>query len=128
MKRTFVTLSSIIVLAIAAFATTSQAQSNSEQLSKQQLASLTATAKTPAEHSRLAAYYSAQANADLAQSKEHAQMAEQFKKNSVTNSQKFAAGTVNHCEYLAQNLNQSAAQKLELSKEHAQMATEAGKK
>ena len=128
MKRTIVVLSSILVLAVATFATTSQAQSNSDKLSKQQLLSLTATAKTPAEHSRLAQYYSAQAQNDLAQSKEHEQMAEQFKNNSVTSSSKFAAGTVNHCEFLAQNLKQSAAQMQALSNEHAQMAIEAGKK
>ncbi len=128
MKRTIVILSSILVLALVAFASASQAQQNTEKLSKQQLATLISTAKTPAEHSRIAQYYGAEAQSDLAQSQEHAQMAEQFKENPVTNSSKSVTGTVNHCEYLAQHFQQSAVANQKLEQEHEQMAREAGQK
>jgi hypothetical protein len=128
MKRTIVILSSVLVLAVSVFATSSQAQSNSEKLSKQQLNTLIATAKTPAEHSRIAQYYGAEAQNLLAQSKEHAQMAEQFKNNPVTNSSKHVTGTVNHCEFLAQDLKESAAAMQNLALEHEQMAKVAGLK
>ena len=128
MNRTIVVLSSIFVFALAAFASTAQAQQNSADLSKQQLATLIASAKTPAEHTRIAQYYGAQAQADLALSQEHAQMADQFEKNSVTSSSKFTTGTVNHCAYLAASYKQSAAKMQKLEQEHEQMAKEAGRK
>jgi hypothetical protein len=127
MKRTIVVLSFALVLAVTAFAQTTQAQ-KSEKLGKQQLLSLIATAKTPAEHSRLAAYYSAEALDYLAQSKEHEQMAAQYKKNPAMNTSKSSSGPVNHCEFLAQHLKESAAQVQELAQEHEQMAKEAGQK
>jgi superoxide dismutase len=105
-----------------------QTQPSSDNLSKQQLLSLISSAKTPAEHIRIAQYYGAKAQDYLAQSKEHAQMAEQFKSNSLTSSAKFSAGTVNHCEFLAQNLKQKAEQMQKLAAEHEQMAREAGQK
>jgi hypothetical protein len=128
MKRTIEILSSVLVLALVAFASTAQAQQNSNQLGKQQLVTLIASAKTPAEHNRIAQYYGAQAQADLALSQEHAQMADQFKKNSVTSSSKFATGTVNHCAYLAASYKQSAAKMQKLEQEHEHMAQEAGQK
>ena len=128
MKRTIVILSSVLVLAVLAFASVSQAQPSSEKLSKDQLSTLIATAKTPAEHNRIAEYYSGEAQNLLAQSKEHRQMAEQFKKNPMTSSSKYAPATVNHCEYLAQHLKESAAAMQTLAQDHEQMAKAAGQK
>jgi uncharacterized protein YacL (UPF0231 family) len=128
MKRTIVLLSSILVFAAVAFAQTAQAQPKPEKISKQQLLSLIVTAKTPAEHTRIAQYYQAEAQVDLAQSKEHEQMAEQYKKNPLISSSKYAAGTVNHCEYLAQHFKESAAKLQELAQEHEQMAQDAEQK
>jgi hypothetical protein len=124
MKRTIVALSFAIVLAATAFAQIAQAQ-KAEKLSKQQLLS---TAKTPAEHSRLAQYYSAEAQDYLAQSKEHEQMVAAYKKNPAMNTSKSSSGPVNHCEYLSQHLKESAAQVQKLAQEHEQMAKEAGQK
>jgi Tfp pilus assembly protein FimT len=127
MKRTLAVLSFVLVLAATAFAQTTQAQ-KAEKLSKQQLLSLIATAKTPVEHSRLAAYYTAEAQDYLAQSSEHGQMAAEYKKNPTINSSKFATATVNHCEYLAQHFKENAMKMQELAHEHELMADEAGKK
>jgi len=101
-------------------------QPQAEKLSKQQLQSLIATAKTPAQHERIAQYYEAKAQSDLAQSKEHAQMAAEFKANNVTSSAKFANGTVNHCEYLAESFKKDAAKMEALAAQHEQMAERAG--
>jgi hypothetical protein len=128
MNRTIATLSFATVLAFTSFAATAQTQPNAGDLNKQQLLSLIASAKTPAEHIRIAQYYGAKAQDYLAQSKEHAQMAEEFKKNSVTTSSKFSTGTVNHCEYLAQNFKQKADQMQKLEQEHEQMAKDAGQR
>lgn len=125
MNRIIATLSFTAVLAFTSFAATAQTQPNAGNLSKQQLVSLVANAKTPAEHLRIAQYYGAKAQDYLAQSKEHEQMAEQFRANTVTSSSKFSRGTVNHCEYLAQNFKQKAEQMQKLELEHEQMAKDA---
>lgn len=126
MKRTLVFLSFVLVLTVAALTQTAQAQ-KPEKLTKQQLLSLIATAKTPAEHSRIAQYYEEESQNYLAQSKEHEQMAAQYKKNPAMNSSKSSAGPVNHCEYLAQHFRESAAKTQELAQMHEQMAKDSGK-
>ena len=67
MNRTIATLSFATVLAFTSVAAIAQTQPNSDKLSKQQLVSLTASAKTPAEHIRIAQYYGAKAQDYLAQ-------------------------------------------------------------
>jgi hypothetical protein len=127
MKRSLVILSIALALTLTAF---SQAQSapKSEKLSEQQLLSLITTAKTPADHTRIADYYQAQAKNYLAQSKEHEQMAAAYKKNPVTSSSKFATQTVNHCDYLAQSFKKDADRVQDLAKLHEQMAKDATQK
>lgn len=115
----------VIVLAATAFATITQAQQSAEQLTKQQLHTLIATAKTPAEHQRIAAYYGAKAQDDLAQARIHEQMAAHFSGNPVSSSPKFATGTVNHCVSLAANYRKDAAKMQAEEQKHKQMATEA---
>lgn len=123
MKRTFAALALTFALALSAFGQTSaQPRNQAEKLSKQQLLSLIATAKTPAEHQRIARYYEAKANDYLAQSKEHEQMAEQYRKNPMISSSKWATGTINHCAYIAQSLKDASAKMQELAQLHEQMA------
>lgn len=124
MKRIFGVLSLVVVLVVTAFGQTSSTnnQEQTEKLGKKQLLSLIATAKTPAEHRRIAEYFKAEAQDYLAQSKDHEQMAEAYKKNPVLSNDKFHLGTVNHCEYLAQHFREVAAQFQELAEIHEKMA------
>jgi hypothetical protein len=98
-----------------------------EHLSKHQLNTLIATAKTPAEHQRIAQFYQSQAQDYLAQSKEHALEAEQSRNNPLRNNNKAVFSTVNHCEHYAQKFSDLAATSQELAKQHEQMASNAGK-
>lgn len=126
MKRIISILSVVslaFVMSVSAFAKTPTI----DHLSKRQLNSLIATAKTPAEHQRIAEFYRSQAQDYLAQSKEHAQMAERFKNDPIRNNSKAVFSTVNHCEYWAQKFSDMAAKSQELAKQHEQMATDAGK-
>jgi hypothetical protein len=127
MKRSIVILSFALALI---FTASSQAQSTakSEKLSKQQLISLIATAKTPADHTRIADYYQAQSASFLAESKEHEQMAAAYRKNPMTNSSKFVTGSVDHCDYIAQSLKKDADQAQDLAKLHEEMAKESTQK
>ncbi len=127
MKRTLALLSVSLILAVASIAQTTPAV-KAEKLSKPQLLSLIATAHTPAEHERIANYYDARARDFLAQSAEHAQMAVEYRKNPMISSSKWATGTINHCEYLAQSLKDDASKMQELAQLHREMAASAGQK
>jgi hypothetical protein len=98
-----------------------------EHLSKHQLNELIATAKTPAEHQRIAKFYQSQAQDYLAQSKEHAREAEQAKNNPMRNSNKAVFSSVNHFEYLALKFSDLASKSQELARQHEQMANDTGK-
>ena len=126
MKRSLGILAIVFVVMLSAVWQVSTAQQHKpEKLSKQQLLSLIASAKTPAEHRRVAEYYHATAQDYLAQAKEHAEMAEAYKKNPMTSSSKFATGTVDHCEYFAQSFKEMATKMQELADMHEQMAKDA---
>src|SRR4051794_6776604 len=127
MKRSLVILSIVLALTFTAFSQT-QPTAKNEKLSEKQLLALIATAKTSADHTRIADYYQAQATNYLAQSKEHEQMAAAYKKNPIFNGSKFATGTVNHCEYVAQSLKKDSDEAQDLAKIHEEMAKEATEK
>ena len=127
MKRTVTTLSLIAVLFIATIGHAAKLQTGGEKLTKQQLLTLIAMAKTPAEHQRIADYYEAKAQDFLDESQMHKQMAQAFKANPLTSSPKFASGTVGHCEYLAKSLKSDSERYQRLAKEHEKMAEEAKK-
>jgi Tfp pilus assembly protein FimT len=127
MKRMIAILSVVLAFTATVYAQAPEAQQN-ENLSKKQLNSLIATAKTPAQHQRIAHYYSAQSDSYLAQSKEHAQMAEGYKANPAINNGKFSRGTVGHCEYLAQSFKEMSTKAGELAQMHEQMAKDAQQK
>lgn len=127
MKRTLVLLSVSLILAVASIAQTTPT-AKAEKLSKPQLLSLIATAHTPAEQERIANYYDARARDFLAQSAEHAQMAAEYKKNPMISSSKWATGTIDHCEYLAQSFKDDAVKMQELAQLHREMAASAGEK
>jgi len=125
MKRIIAVLSVVLAIAFTTFAPAPVTAQTHEALSKKQLHALIATAKTPAEHERIARYYRAQAQSYLAQSKDHAQMAEDYRANPAINNSKFATGTVSHCEYFAKTFGEQSVKSDELAKLHEQMAKEA---
>ena len=129
MKRTITILSLALALTVAAFVQAAPAQQpKPEQLSKQQLTTLIATAKTPGEHERIARFYKASAQDYRAPAQEHEAMIAAYKSNSSVSNDKNRASTVGHCEYFVKSLNDLAVKSDELAKLHQQMAQEAGQK
>ena len=129
MKHTIVILSLALAMGFAAFAQAPATQQHKvEKLSNQQLLALITAARTPSEHLRIARYYEATAQEYLAQSRDHEEQAEAYKRNPVTSNSKFAAGTVDHCEYFAQTYKDMAAKMQDLAQMHEQMARDAEKK
>ena len=126
MKCSLGILEVVFVIMLSAVWQVSTAQPHKpEKLSKQQLFSLIASAKTPSEYRRVAEYYHATAQDYLAQAKEHEEMAEAYKKNPMTSSSKFATGTVEHCGYFAQSFKEMATKMQELADIREQMAKDA---
>lgn len=128
MKRTFSILSVLslaLVMTVAAFG---QTPVKPQHLSKQQLNTLIATAKTPADHERIAQFYQSEAQDYLAQSKEHEAMVAAYKSNPTMTNNKNQASTINHCEYFVQAFKDLAAKSQELAQLHEQMAKDAEKK
>lgn len=112
-------LSLAVVMTLGVF---SQTASAADTLSKTQLNTLTAAAKTPAEHQRIADYYKAQAQDYLAQAADHKAMIAAYKANPST---KHQASAIMHCANFVTSLNDLAAKSTEMAKLHQQMATEA---
>lgn len=128
MKRTITILSLALALTVAAFAQAAPSQQvKPEHLSKHQLTTLIATAKTPAEHQRLAQYYEAKAQDYLAQSKEHEQMLAAYKANPSIGG-KSRAAFIDHCESYSEYFKDMAVKSQELAQLHEQMAKDVEQK
>jgi hypothetical protein len=129
MKRTITILSLAFALTVAAFSQAAPApQPKLEHLSKQQLNTLIATAKTPAAHRRIAQYYRAKAQDYLAHATEYEQMIAAYKANSVLSNDKTQASTISHCEYFVTTFKALADNSEELATLHEQMAKDAKQK
>ena len=130
MKRTTSILLMLLlafVMTATAFAQTPAPQPKPEHLSTHQLNNLIATAKTPAEHRRIARYYKERALDYLAQAKEHEQMVAAYKANPSLSTDKNRTSTIDHCEYFVQTFKDLAAKSQELAQLHEQMAKDAEK-
>jgi hypothetical protein len=108
------------VMTASAFA---QAPAAQAKLTNAQLSTLIATAKTPAEHQRIADYYKAEAQDYLAQAAEHKAMIVAYRANP---SSKHQASEITHCENLVTSLDAQAAKSQEMAKMHEQMSAKAG--
>ncbi len=132
MKRT-INILSILSLAFVMTATTfaqtpSAQQAKPEHLSMRQLNALIVSARTPAEHLRIAKYYQAKALDYLAQATEHQQMVAAYKANSSLSNDKNRASTIDHCEYYVRAFKDLAVKTQELAQLHEQMAQDAEQK
>jgi len=128
MKRTFAAfsvLSLAFALTVAAIGQAPSAQTKPERLSKQELNTLIVSAKTPAEHERIAQYYRTKAQDYLAQAREHEAMVAMYKSNSALSNDKNQASTINHCEYFVTTFKALADNSEDLASLHEKMAKEA---
>jgi hypothetical protein len=122
-----------LILVLSSFATVSMAAEAKSDINKKELKVLIASAKTPAEHARIAAYYHQQANHLAASAKEHAAMADVYAKNptfaALESKLGFAFGQgASHCRHWAQLEDEQAKQAEALAAEHDEMAKAAEQK
>ena len=129
MKHKLLALVAVFMITAAALAQTPAAsQPKPEHLSKQQLNTLIASAKTPAEHERLAQYYRSQASDYLAEAKDHESMVAAYKANSSLSNEKNRASTIGHCEYFVKTFRELAVKAQELAALHEQMSKDVEQK
>lgn len=119
--RVFNTVAALSIFVLASAALHAQ-QATQEQLSQRQLKALIATAKTPAEHERIARYYQAQAQGYQTLAQEHEAMLATFRANPTLNTEKTQYGTVKHCEYFVKSSKKHADKALALAQKHEEMA------
>lgn len=98
-------------------------------LSKQELKSLVASAKSAQDHERLARHFDAKASELEAESKEHRELAAQYKANPTMHESKhpMSAETAGHCQYFADDLHKASERARQMANDHRQMAKRVAK-
>jgi hypothetical protein len=96
-------------------------------LTKQELKSLIATAKTAGDHERLAQHFDARATELEAESIVHRDLAAQYRANPTMheNKHRMSAETAGHCEYFAEELKKASQRARQMAAEHRKMARQA---
>ncbi len=100
------------------------AQTAGKTLSKKQLSELVATAKTAADHRKLAEHYRAAAAKHEAEAKEHVELAAKYRANPTASETKRpgAPDTASHCMTFAEHCRKQAAIMTEMAAMHEEMA------
>ncbi len=124
MKRR-VTLSALLMIPVISTVQQATAQS-SARLTKKELRELMMTAKTKADHQRIADHYKAEADRLIEEAKEHEEMAEVYRKNPPYLAAKhpWAIGE-KHCRGIAERLRQAAEKARSLATMHEAAAVKA---
>ncbi len=112
-----------ILLALAVAVPLAQPAARHEKLTKKELKALIASAKTPADHERLAAYYSAEAQDLEAKHQEHEEDLAEYYKNTLRYPSKYPT-MGDHCRSLASYYKMAAEQASELADMHKKLAQE----
>ena len=122
-------LSLIVILLSCAFVNGAGAE-NSPSLNKKELKTLEASAKTPADHQRLAEYYQDKAQRLRAKSQEFAVQADYLATQPATieSKQGISCNCVSHYRYFSKLYAQEAKDSEKLAAQHDQFAREAAAK
>ena len=95
-----------------------------QTLSSAQVKKLTASAKTSADHMKLAKHYEAVAAKHEADAKEHELLAEEYTKNPTGHEQKhpMSGQTAAHCKFYAEHCRKAAEAARQMAAAHTDMA------
>jgi len=97
-----------------------------KQLSQKELKNLIANAETKAEHERIAQYFDAEAAKYEAEAKEHAELAQSYRKaGSASAKYPGSMQSFSHCDSLSKSLLKAAEDARQLAAEHREMEKEA---
>ena len=98
-------------------------------LGKQELKSLITNAKSAQDHERLARHFDAKAGELEAESKEHRELAVQYRTNPTMHESKhpMSPETAGHCQYFADDLYKASQRARQMANDHRQMAKRVAK-
>jgi hypothetical protein len=118
---------SVLVLALLASivaGAVSAAEQQKAMLSTKELKALIASAKTPADHLKLARHYAAMAERHESDANEHVALAAEYRKAPRASESKrpMSPDTAAHCEYYAQHCRKAAEEMRAMAKAHEDMA------
>lgn len=111
------------LVAIAIMSTAMEA-AEKQKLSPKELKTLIASAKTPADHERIAVYYRAEAQKLEAKEREHEKDLAEYYKNTMRYPSKYPT-MGDHCRSLATHYKMAAQKAAALAEMHEQLAREA---
>ncbi len=127
MKMARSTMKALVGLVLS-FALTSGNGFAADKPSPSAARKLAATAKTPADYTKLAKHYEAVAASHDAEAKEHDALAEKYTRNPTGREQKhpMSAQTAGHCKTYAEHCRKLAAAAREMATAYAGMAKQGG--
>lgn len=99
------------------------------EMKSKEVKALVASAKTPADHMKLARHYHAMAAKHEAEAKEHEALAAEYTGNPQMSSTKHPMGpkTAEHCKYFAEHCRKAAQEMHALAATHEEMAKNSAK-
>src|SRR5215472_5173953 len=116
-------LATVLSLGVFGTGTLVRGQDTNSKLTSKQVRSLIATAKTPEDHQKIAAYYRAKAEEAKANAAEHERILAAYNQNPSTHEPaKTVGGPSAHCHTLIRLYNDEAKEDSALAEEHEQMA------
>ncbi len=94
------------------------------ELKPKEVKALVASAKTPADHMKLAHYYSAMAAAHEAEAQDHEALAAEYTRNPQWAASKhpMAQNTAEHCKFMAEHCHNAAKEMKAMASAHEEMA------
>lgn len=94
------------------------------ELKSQEVRALVASAKTPADHMKLARHYTAMAAKHEAEAQEHEALAVEYTRNPQLGASKhpMAPNTAEHCKYFAEHCHNAAKEMKAMATAHEEMA------
>ena len=112
------------LLAIAVVMSTAVQADEEQKLNRKELKTLIASAKVPADHERIAAYYRAEAQKLEAKQREHEEDLAEYYKNTTRYPSKYPT-MGDHCRGLATHYKMAAQRAAALAEMHEELAREA---
>jgi hypothetical protein len=102
---------------------------NAQTLPSAEVKKLTATAKTSADHMKLAKHYEAVAAKHESDAKEHESLAELYSKNPTGHEQKhpMSGQTAQHCKFYAEHCRKAAEAARQMAAAHTEMGKQDAK-
>ncbi len=127
MNSRLLSTSRVVMLCMAAGSMVGVSQA--QNLSSSQVRSLTASAKTPADHMKLSKHYEGVAAKHEAEAKQHEALAEQYTKNPTAHEQKhpMSGETAAHCKLYAEHCRKASEAAKSIAASHAAMAKQGEK-